>query len=46
MESIKEILMRKYTMTTEGAEAIIKEAAADLSERLINGEPADDICQE
>lgn len=46
METIKEILMRKYTMTADGAEAIIQEAAKDLANRLENGENADDICQE
>lgn len=46
METIKEILMRKYTMTADGAEAIIQEAAKDLANRLENGEDADDICQE
>ena len=46
METIKEILMRKYIMTADGAEAVIQEAAKDLADRLENGEDADDICQE
>ena len=46
MKTIKEILMRRDGMSAEAADELIIQAKDDLDERLIHGEPADDICEE
>lgn len=43
MESIKEVLMRRDEMSAEEAEELIKEAKADLIDRIDSGESMLDI---
>lgn len=44
--SIKKILMERDGMTAEEAVDLIKEARADLRDRLAAGEMPEDICEE
>jgi hypothetical protein len=46
MQSIREILMERDSMTEEEADELIEEARNDFHSRLINGEMPDDICSE
>lgn len=46
MESIKEVLMRRDGMTAHEADELIRDAKADLRQRLEAGEMPDDICEE
>ena len=46
MESLKEILMRRDSLTEIQAENLIDEARMDLFFRLDDGETSEDICQE
>lgn len=45
-ETIKEILMRRDSMTSEEANSLIIEARYDLNDRLEKGEYPEDICEE
>jgi len=43
-ESIKEILMRRDSLTAQEADKLIEDAKDDMYERLTNGEMPEDIC--
>ena len=45
-ETIKQVLIRRDSMTSSEAENLISEASADLQKRLANGEAPFDICAE
>tara|TARA_R110000822_G_scaffold192323_1_gene331023 strand:- start:534 stop:722 length:189 start_codon:yes stop_codon:yes gene_type:complete len=45
-ETIKQVLMRRDDMTEKEADDLIRDATADLHERLEQGEMPDDICSE
>jgi hypothetical protein len=46
MESIKQILIRRDSMTAKEAEELIDDARRDLHSRLSEGEMPSDICAE
>jgi len=46
METIKQVLMSRDSMTSEEADNLINEALEDLRLRLDDGNSVDDICEE
>ena len=46
MDNIKSILMSRDGMTEQESDDLIKEARADLMDRLADGDMPDDICEE
>jgi len=46
MDSIKKVLMERDGMSESEADELIKEAKADMFDRLTDGEMPDDICEE
>ena len=45
-ETIKEVLMRRDSLTSEEADILIAEARDDLYDRLEKGENLEDFCEE
>lgn len=46
MDSIKKVLMERDGMSESEADELIKDAKADMFDRLADGEMPDDICEE
>jgi len=46
MDSIKKVLMERDGMSESEADKLIKDAKADMFDRLADGEMPDDICEE
>lgn len=46
METIKQVLMRRDSLSEKEAEELIAEARVELQERLAEGEMPYDICEE